>query len=131
MIYALSIAFWAIWRRWLGLGSSGPRWAKVAVAGVAIIGSVYCVTGFHVDAILWTVGLLAFAAIYFLPAHKYHPEKDGFKFWHPGYWGYVIAWKLKDKLPTKPPVLDGWSAYGEIWLGGVFGIFLALVYNTI
>jgi len=123
MMYALSILFWSIWRRWLGCEGTGPRWIKAAVGAIIIIGSVYCITGFHVIAVLWTVGLLALYAIYFFPHSIYDPDTEGFNKKDPRNWGH---WLAKRKLP-----FDCWSCVGEIYRGALFGLLISILYGLI
>lgn len=123
MIAFLCIAFLivgALWRRWLGGWLGGARWWRFAA----------------LPALVWPFwlalpalpALLASGAcgLFFAMGH----EVDGWgavKRYGPFGLGYVLAYYHWDSAWNRPPLIDGWTAVGELFLGGTFWACVPLV----
>ncbi|MGE4526834.1 MAG: hypothetical protein AB7D00_00580 [Rhodospirillaceae bacterium] len=142
----------ALWRRWLGgMGGNFPRSLKVA-ALCSFIGGQYVAAAWPwlfprawaIDAALpWAyfAAALAWAAlpaglvglcVWFVNDHDNGgPQGSGgpARYGWAGY-GYPIAWTLRGGIPevrlgALVVVQAGaWTEVGELWLGGVTGLFL-------
>ncbi len=113
-----NILLWALWRRWLGAGNTGPRWIKVFVAGFMAAGPFLLLGN-------WIAAVVACATIaaYILPHHIYGKTNPAFRrYLLIGAIGYWLARKYEHRLFIYPPWLDGYSSYGELWLGGWVGL---------
>lgn len=118
MIVILNAILGALWRRWLGLGGSGPRWLKM-VLGALLTWPLWL-------ALPWWQAAIgtAFCLVYFADGHKV----DHWTVWlryGPFAIGYVLARKYWPDRWTYGRWFDGWMAVGEYVLGGLFWGFVA------
>lgn len=115
---------WALWRRWLGAGNTGPRWIKVPVAGL-MAAVPFLLLGNWIAAVV----PCALIAAYILPHHIYGATNPAFRrYLVVGAVGYWLARKYESRLPIIPPWFDGYSSYGELWLGGWVGMLYGVAY---
>ena len=123
MIGALSLTFLivgALWWRWLGGWLGGERWWRFAALPVLVWP-------------FWIVlpalpALLASAAcgLFFAIGHTF----DGWgaiKRYGPFGLGYPLAFRFWRSRWDRPPFVDGWTAAGELFLGGTFWACVPLV----
>jgi hypothetical protein len=69
--------------------------------------------------------------LWFAVAHNNGGEegKGGWKRYGPFGLGYRIGYLNKERIPNWPPFLnkEGWTEFGEVWLGGTSYFFFTLV----
>ena len=123
MIVLLCLAFFvagALWRRWLGGWMGGRRWWRFAALPV-LLWPLFL-------ALPWWVALTASAGIacFFADDHKV----DGWgavRRYGPFGIGYPLAFRFWRSAWNRPPIVDGWTAVGELVLGGTFWACVPLV----
>ena len=88
----------ACWRRWFGLGHTGPRWIKL-LAGSLLLGLL---TAFVLP---WWGSLAIGVAgvVYFIPGHRWDDNWAIFWRYFPYGWVYMIFRNVKT-----PVLLGGW-----------------------
>lgn len=109
----------AFWRRWLGLGGSGPRWLKFALA-LPLTWPLFVVMplGFAIEH-------AALALLFFAPGHTVDDESVWMRY-GPFAVAYVLARKFWPDNWTYGRWVDGWMAVGEFGIGFLFFGSLAL-----
>ena len=131
-----SIIFWALWRRILGGYGNARRGLFTVPVGIFVAAFPFVMRGDYLLGILVAGAVMAFL----LPSHTYEPPSAAFKRYGPYFVGYWPAWNWWDnKWNIQGPELnvpesnkwfiDGFSAVGELVLGGLVGATIYCVYS--
>lgn len=115
----LNAAAGALWRRWLGSGPAlGPRWLKFFAMPVLPL--------FFLFPWPHAIAVSALVALFFAMGHKVDSSRVWLRY-GPFALGYVLARRYWPAGLVYLPLIDGWMAVGELFLGGAFFGLLPLL----
>jgi|GEM_PF-4432643 len=137
LVIIVSAATFALWRRWLGAGDTGPRSVKMVVLVLVLL--ALFAAGFRSwpwEWSIWGMALAALAAagvsLWFITAHYEgdYTTDGAIKRYGPAGYGYPWAYRREDQIPELNLFgwtivhAFGWTEVGELFLGGVTGAVL-------